>query len=31
MGLLTIIKKAKRKEREMRVLMVGLDNLVFDS
>ena len=26
MGLLTIIKKAKRKEREMRVLMVGLDN-----
>jgi len=26
MGLLTIIRKVKRKEREMRVLMVGLDN-----
>mmetsp|Transcript_7713 Transcript_7713/g.22850 ORF Transcript_7713/g.22850 Transcript_7713/m.22850 type:complete len:229 (-) Transcript_7713:1242-1928(-) len=26
MGLLTIIRKAKRKEREMRILMVGLDN-----
>ncbi|KAF5833840.1 small Arf-related GTPase [Dunaliella salina] len=26
MGLLTIIKKVKRKEREMRILMVGLDN-----
>lgn len=26
MGLLTIIRKAKRKEKEMRLLMVGLDN-----
>ena len=26
MGLLTIIKKVKQKEREMRLLMVGLDN-----
>lgn len=26
MGLLTIIKKVKQKEKEMRVLMVGLDN-----
>ena len=26
MGLLTIIKKVKAKEREVRVLMVGLDN-----
>lgn len=26
MGLLTIIRKVKRKEREMRLLMVGLDN-----
>ncbi|GFH10212.1 uncharacterized protein HaLaN_05485, partial [Haematococcus lacustris] len=26
MGLLTIIKKVKRKEKEMRLLMVGLDN-----
>jgi ADP-ribosylation factor-like protein 2 len=26
MGLLTIIRKVKRKEREMRVLIVGLDN-----
>jgi ADP-ribosylation factor-like protein 2 len=26
MGLLTIIKKMKRKEKEMRLLMVGLDN-----
>ncbi|KAK9842022.1 hypothetical protein WJX81_004618 [Elliptochloris bilobata] len=26
MGLLTIIKKVKRKEKEMRFLMVGLDN-----
>eukprot|EP01025_Chloroclados_australasicus_P017688 TRINITY_DN1901_c1_g2_i2.p2 TRINITY_DN1901_c1_g2~~TRINITY_DN1901_c1_g2_i2.p2 ORF type:complete len:185 (-),score=12.10 TRINITY_DN1901_c1_g2_i2:117-671(-) len=26
MGLLTIIKKVKRKEKEMRILMVGLDN-----
>jgi ADP-ribosylation factor-like protein 2 len=26
MGLLSIIRKVKRKEREMRVLMVGLDN-----
>ncbi|KAG2501251.1 hypothetical protein HYH03_001058 [Edaphochlamys debaryana] len=26
MGLLTIIKKVKQKEREMRILMVGLDN-----
>ena len=26
MGLLTIIKKAKAKEKEMRVLLVGLDN-----
>lgn len=26
MGLLTIIKKVKRKEREMRLLLVGLDN-----
>lgn len=26
MGLLTIIRKAKRKEKEMRILMVGLDN-----
>lgn len=26
MGLLSIIKKTKRKEREMRILMLGLDN-----
>eukprot|EP00897_Mesotaenium_endlicherianum_P005497 jgi/Mesen1/4976/ME000248S04264 len=26
MGLLTIIRKMKQKEREMRILMVGLDN-----
>jgi ADP-ribosylation factor-like protein 2 len=26
MGLLTIIKKTKRKEKEMRLLMLGLDN-----
>ncbi|KAI0493299.1 hypothetical protein KFK09_027575 [Dendrobium nobile] len=26
MGLLTIIRKIKRKEKEMRILMVGLDN-----
>eukprot|EP00210_Caulerpa_lentillifera_P009705 g9259.t1 len=26
MGLLTIIRKTKRKEKEMRLLMVGLDN-----
>ncbi|GJN23711.1 hypothetical protein PR202_gb11380 [Eleusine coracana subsp. coracana] len=26
MGLLSIIKKIKRKEKEMRILMVGLDN-----
>jgi ADP-ribosylation factor-like protein 2 len=26
MGLLTIIKKVKKKEKEMRILMVGLDN-----
>ncbi|CAG9461404.1 unnamed protein product [Pedinophyceae sp. YPF-701] len=26
MGLLSIIRKVKRKEREMRILMVGLDN-----
>ncbi|KAH8921437.1 ARF/SAR superfamily [Atractiella rhizophila] len=26
MGLLTIIRKNKRKEREMRILMLGLDN-----
>eukprot|EP00245_Coleochaete_scutata_P007569 TRINITY_DN23023_c0_g1_i1.p1 TRINITY_DN23023_c0_g1~~TRINITY_DN23023_c0_g1_i1.p1 ORF type:complete len:186 (+),score=33.30 TRINITY_DN23023_c0_g1_i1:129-686(+) len=26
MGLLTIIKKVKQKEKEMRILMVGLDN-----
>eukprot|EP00271_Cylindrocystis_brebissonii_P015417 TRINITY_DN3825_c0_g2_i1.p1 TRINITY_DN3825_c0_g2~~TRINITY_DN3825_c0_g2_i1.p1 ORF type:complete len:186 (+),score=36.68 TRINITY_DN3825_c0_g2_i1:200-757(+) len=26
MGLLSIIKKVKRKEREVRILMVGLDN-----
>ena len=26
MGLLTIIKKVKAKEKEMRLLMVGLDN-----
>eukprot|EP00898_Chlorokybus_atmophyticus_P005934 jgi/Chlat1/6341/Chrsp44S05797 len=26
MGLLTIIKKVKQKERELRILMVGLDN-----
>ena len=26
MGLLTIIKKVKAKERELRILMVGLDN-----
>ncbi|KAL4623024.1 ADP-ribosylation factor-like protein 2 isoform X2 [Arapaima gigas] len=26
MGLLTILKKMKRKEREMRLLMLGLDN-----
>lgn len=26
MGLLTIIRKVKRKEKEMRLLMVGLDN-----
>mmetsp|Transcript_9184 Transcript_9184/g.17254 ORF Transcript_9184/g.17254 Transcript_9184/m.17254 type:complete len:189 (-) Transcript_9184:364-930(-) len=26
MGLLTVIKKAKRKEKEMRILIVGLDN-----
>ncbi|KAL3689047.1 hypothetical protein R1sor_015356 [Riccia sorocarpa] len=26
MGLLTIIRKVKRKEKEMRILMVGLDN-----
>ncbi|DBB06798.1 TPA: ADP-ribosylation factor-like protein 2 [Trebouxia sp. C0006] len=26
MGLLTIIKKVKQKEKEMRLLMVGLDN-----
>lgn len=26
MGLLTVIRKAKRKEKEMRLLMVGLDN-----
>lgn len=26
MGLLSIIRKIKRKEKEMRILMVGLDN-----
>lgn len=26
MGLLKILKKIKRKEKEMRVLMLGLDN-----
>jgi len=26
MGLLTILKKLKEKEKEMRILMVGLDN-----
>lgn len=26
MGLLTIIRKVKRKEKEMRIFMVGLDN-----
>ena len=26
MGLLTIIKKVKAKEKEVRILMVGLDN-----
>ena len=26
MGLLTILKKLKEKEREMRILIVGLDN-----
>ncbi|XP_011496312.1 PREDICTED: ADP-ribosylation factor-like protein 2 isoform X2 [Ceratosolen solmsi marchali] len=26
MGLLTILKKLKRKEKEMRILMLGLDN-----
>ena len=26
MGLLTILKKVKQKEREMRLLMLGLDN-----
>jgi ADP-ribosylation factor-like protein 2 len=26
MGLLTIIKKTKRKEKEMRILILGLDN-----
>ncbi|CAN4097311.1 unnamed protein product [Withania somnifera] len=26
MGLLSIIRKVKRKEKEMRILMVGLDN-----
>ena len=26
MGLLTILKKLKQKEKEMRILMLGLDN-----
>ena len=26
MGLLTIIRKVKRKEKEIRILLVGLDN-----
>lgn len=26
MGLLSILKKVRQKEREMRILMVGLDN-----
>lgn len=26
MGLLTIIRKVKRREKEIRILMVGLDN-----
>jgi ADP-ribosylation factor-like protein 2 len=26
MGLLTVLKKVRRKEREMRLLMLGLDN-----
>jgi len=26
MGLLTILKKMKQKEKEMRILMLGLDN-----
>lgn len=26
MGLLTVLKKVRRKEREIRILMLGLDN-----